>query len=87
MGCTKNLTRVLYLYNLIGVKLNTASGRGSLFCIKMCKVAKYIPSLIVPKNVVVDTKVIAQIPDHEREKMIYYLKITTLKVGPFLNFS
>lgn len=48
---------------------------------------EYVPDLIVFGGVVVDTKVIDAITDHERGQMINYLKITRLKVGVILNFK
>jgi GxxExxY protein len=47
----------------------------------------YIPDLIVFDQVVVDTKVIDRITDHEIGQMLNYLKITGLKVGLIINFK
>ena len=49
-------------------------------------VGKYIPDLIADEKIVVETKVIDRISDHERGRMINYLKITALPVGLILNF-
>jgi GxxExxY protein len=46
-----------------------------------------VPDLITFNAVVVDTKVIDAITDHERGRMINYLKITGHKVGVILNFK
>src|SRR6266480_1348457 len=54
---------------------------------KTVKVGEYIPDLIAFNAVVVDTKVIEEITDHERGQMLNYLKITGLKVGVILNFK
>lgn len=54
---------------------------------KTVKVADYIPDLIVFGSVVVDTKVIDRIADHELGQMINYLKITGHQVGLILNFK
>lgn len=54
---------------------------------KTVQVGEYIPDLIAFDAVVVDTKVIDQITDHERAQMINYLKITGLKVGLIINFK
>ncbi|NLG34744.1 MAG: GxxExxY protein, partial [Lentisphaerae bacterium] len=43
--------------------------------------------LIVDSRVVVDTKTIDHITDHELGQMINYLKITGLKVGLIINFK
>ena len=48
---------------------------------------KYVPDLIAFNAVVVDTKVIEAITDHERGQMLNYLKITGHKVGLILNFK
>jgi GxxExxY protein len=51
------------------------------------KVGLFIPDLIAFDVVVVDTKVIEQITDHERGLMLNYLRITKLHVGVVLNFK
>jgi GxxExxY protein len=51
------------------------------------KVGLFIPDLIAFDAVVVDTKVIEQITDHERGLMLNYLRITKLRVGVILNFK
>ena len=50
-------------------------------------VGLYIPDLVVFGLVVVDAKVIERISDHERGRMLNYLKITRLRVGVILNFA
>ena len=57
------------------------------FIYKGVKVGEYVPDLIAFNAVVVDTKVIDAITDHERGKMINYLRISGLKVGVILNFK
>ena len=47
----------------------------------------FVPDLIVFDALVVDTKVIDKITDHERGLMLNYLRITTLRVGVILNFK
>ncbi len=54
---------------------------------KTVKVGEYIPDLIVYGFVVVDTKVIDRITDHELGQMLNYLKITGHPVGLILNFK
>ena len=54
---------------------------------KNVKVGEYIPDLIVFGFVVVDTKVIDRITDHELGQMLNYLKITGHPVGLILNFK
>jgi GxxExxY protein len=51
------------------------------------KVGLFIPDLIAFDAVVVDTKVIDRITDHERGLMLNYLRITRLRVGVILNFK
>jgi GxxExxY protein len=50
-------------------------------------VGLFIPDLIAFDSVVVDTKVIDRIADHERGLMLNYLRITDLRVGVILNFK
>jgi len=54
---------------------------------KDVQVAEFVPDLIVFGSVVVDTKVIEKITDHERGEMTNYLRITKLRVGLILNFK
>lgn len=54
---------------------------------KGTKVGEYIPDLICCQLVVVDTKTIDAITDHELGKMLNYLKITGLEVGLILSFK
>ncbi len=54
---------------------------------KQVKVGEYVPDLIAFGAIVVDTKVIDAITDHERGQMLNYLRITGLKVGVILNFK
>jgi GxxExxY protein len=51
------------------------------------KVGLFIPDLIAFDAIVVDTKVIDRITDHERGLMLNYLRITNLRVGVILNFK
>jgi len=51
------------------------------------QVGEFIPDLIGFSSVIVDTKVIDRIADHERGQMLNYLRITRLKVGLILNFK
>jgi len=50
-------------------------------------VGEYIPDLIAFHQVVIETKTIPEITDHERGQVINYLRITGLKVGVLLNFK
>lgn len=51
------------------------------------KVGMFIPDLIAFDSVVVDTKVVDRITDHERGQMLNYLRITGFRVGVILNFK
>lgn len=50
-------------------------------------VGEYIPDLVTHGRVIVDTKTIDRITDHERGQMLNYLRITGLLVGLILNFK
>jgi len=50
-------------------------------------VGEFIPDLIAFGSVVVDTRVIDRINDHERGQMLNYLRIAKLRVGLILNFK
>jgi GxxExxY protein len=51
------------------------------------KIGLLVPDLIVFQTVVLDTKVIDKIIDHERGLILNYLRITGLRVGVMLNFK
>ena len=51
------------------------------------EVGEFVPDLIAFGSVIVDTKVIDRITDHERGQMLNYLRITKLRVGLILNFK
>jgi len=51
------------------------------------KIGLFVPDLIAFNSLVVDTKVIDQVTDHERGLMLNYLRITSLRVGIILNFK
>lgn len=50
-------------------------------------VGEYIPDLIAFEKIIVDTKVIDRITNHEIGQMMNYLKISGLRVGYILNFK
>lgn len=54
---------------------------------KGAHIHEFIPDLIAFNSVVVDTKVIDRITDHERGQMLNCLRITKLRVGVILNFK
>ena len=51
------------------------------------KVGLFVPDLIAFDAVVVDTKVVDRITDHERGLMLNHLRITKCRVGVILNFK
>lgn len=53
---------------------------------KKVKVGRFTPDLVVLGKIIVDTKVIDRITDHERGQILNYLRITNLPVGVILNF-
>ena len=54
---------------------------------KSHKIGLFVPDLIVFASIVLDTKVIDRITDHERGLMLNYLRITGLRVGVIVNFK
>ena len=51
------------------------------------QVGLFVPDLIAFDTIVVDTKVIERITDHEKGLMLNYLRITNSRVGVILNFK
>jgi GxxExxY protein len=51
------------------------------------QIGEFVPDLLVFNSVIVDPKVIDRITDHERGKMVNYLRITKMRVGLILNFK
>ena|SRR5438309_8560223 len=51
------------------------------------KVGLFVPDLIAFDALVIDTKAIDRITDHERGLMLNYRQITNLRVGVILNFK
>jgi GxxExxY protein len=51
------------------------------------KIGLFVPDLIAFDSVVVNTKVIDRITNHERGLMLNYLRITNARVGVILNFK
>jgi GxxExxY protein len=54
---------------------------------KGVRVGEYIPDLICYEKLLLDTKVVEQIGNHEIGQVMNYLKITGLQVGLLLNFK
>jgi GxxExxY protein len=54
---------------------------------KGVEVGYYIPDLITHGKIVVDTKTIDRISDHERGQMLNYLRLTKNRLGLINNFK
>ena len=54
---------------------------------KGSKAGLFVPDLIAFDAIVVGTKIIDRITDHERGLILNYLRITKLRVGVILNFK
>ena len=54
---------------------------------KDVSVGEYVPDLITHEQIIVDTKVIDRISNHELGQVMNYLNISGLKVGLILNFK
>ena len=54
---------------------------------KPVQVGEFVPDLIAFGAVIVDTKVIDRITDHELGKMVNYLRIAKLRVGLVIDFK
>lgn len=72
-------------FNLRGVRFDQQRRFPVIY--KTVQVSEYVPDLIAFGAVIVDTKVIDRITDHERGLMINYLRITGLQVGVIPNFK
>jgi GxxExxY protein len=73
------------LFKLNGIAFDQQRQFPVLF--RGAKVGEFVPDLIAFGSVIVDTKVIDRITDHERGKMLNYLRIAKLRVGLLLNFK
>ena len=50
-------------------------------------VGEYVPDVVVQRKLIVETKTIDRITDHERGQMLNYLRITALPVGVISQFQ
>jgi GxxExxY protein len=76
---------LIVLFNLNGIEFEQQRRFSVNF--RSVRVGEFVPDLIAFKSVIVDTKVIDRISDHERGQMLNYLRITKLRVGLILNFK
>ena len=51
------------------------------------QVGEFVPDLIVYDGIIVDTKTVECIGNHEKGQMLNYLKITHQRVGLIINFK
>jgi GxxExxY protein len=79
----ENSLTVLFKLNNIGFDQQ----RRFPVCFRGVEVGEFVPDLIAFCSVIVDTKVIDRITDHERGQMLNYLRITKLRAGLILNFK
>ena len=54
---------------------------------KGVQVGEYVPDLVTHEKLIVDTKVIERITNHELGQMVNYLKIANMRAGLILNFK
>lgn len=54
---------------------------------KGVKVGKFVPDIIAYNDIVIDTKTIDRITDHERGQVLNYLRTTGCRVGLIINFK
>lgn len=54
---------------------------------KGVKLGYYIPDLIIHGKIVLDTKIVDRITDHERGQMLNYLRLTKMRLGLIINFK
>jgi GxxExxY protein len=84
--CEKPYENALVVeFNLRGIPFKQQPRFDVLY--KAVQVGEFVPDLIVFDAVVVDTKTIDRITDHERGQILNYLRITKLRVGVILNFK
>lgn len=76
-----------WLWSLDCEKFRSGNSLRSTFSTRARKVGLFVPDVIAFDSIVVDTKVIDRITDHERSLMLNYLRITGLRVEIILNFK
>lgn len=54
---------------------------------KTIKIGDYIPDIIAFEQIIVETKTIDRMTDHERGQLLNYLRITRMRVGVIINFK
>ena len=84
MGSSRNHTKMRCQSRLARERFLSSN---KLCLMSFIKDTRFIPDLIAFDTVVLDTKVIDRITDHERGLMLNYLRIAKLRVGVILNFK
>jgi GxxExxY protein len=87
MDYSRSRTKTRWLWSLPCGTFLTRQQPAFDILYKAQKVGLFVPDLIVFDSIVVDTKIIDRITDHERGLMLNYLRITGLRVGVILNFK
>jgi len=83
MDCMRRFMRIACAWSFACAAFLTPNRSDIASCIK----GNWSESLVVQEKLIVDTKTIDRITDHERGQMLNYLRITTLPVGVILNFK
>src|SRR6266550_8356425 len=87
MDCMRRFMRIACAWSFACAAFLTPNRSDIASWIKGKLVGEYIPDLVVQEKLIVDTKTIDRITDHERGQMLNYLRITTLPLGVILNFK
>ena len=87
MGWSRSRMRARWWLSLVYKQSRFGSKPSFGILYKGHNVGLFIPDMIAFGAVVVDTKVIERITDHERGLMLNYLRITRLRVGVILNLK
>jgi GxxExxY protein len=87
MGSLRSRTKLRWSWNSASERFHFAKQPAFDVLYKGHKIGLFIPDLIAFDSIVVDTKVIDRITDHERRLMLNYLRITNSRVGVILNFK
>ena len=86
MAWLRSHMKMRWWWSLACEKFLFGSSPRSTCSYKGHRVGLFIPDLIAFDALIVDTKMIDRITDHERGLMLNYLRITRLRVGVILNF-
>jgi len=87
MGIMRSRMRMRWWLNSNTVKIPFLQQPRFPIIYREKQVSEFVPDLIAFDKIIVDTKVIERITDHEIGQMLNYLKVTGLPVGLILNFK